>query len=381
MIMTGQVAIACVLLVGASLLARSFASLMDADRGFDPSNVLTARVHMPAFAYPAARRAELTEGILARLRSLDGVMAATFSDGPPLGIFGGTAFMLDDRQAQASSRTVGPGYFAAMGIPIVSGRDFTDDDIASKRPVFIVNRTFARQYLRSSPVGQRIRGWVKKGREHWEVIGVVEDVRHRGVTEPAEPEVYVYRERGDVRSYSPSPTFILRTSGDPLSVAASTRAIVAQQDPLLTVDSMMTMEERVRAGLARPRLYTILLAGFASLAVVITAVGLLGVLSYVVAMRSRELAVRSALGATHADLVLLVLRQGALVCAAGLAIGVPTAWMLSGTIRSLLFGVEPHDGFTFLVVPLALLAVALLACVPPALRAKRLDPLTVLRSS
>ena len=381
LIMAGQVAIACVLLVGAALLARSFASLVAADRGFDPSRVLTARVQMPAFAYPPARRAELTESILARLRSIEGVTAVTVSDGPPLGIYGGTAFMLDDRQAQASSRTTSPGYFAAMGIPIVAGRDFTEDDVAANRPVFIVNRTFARQYLRPDAVGQRIRGWVKKGRDHWEVIGVVEDVRHRGVTEPPEPEVYVYRERGDVRSYSSSPTFIVRTSADPLRLGASVRAIVRQQDPLLILDSMATLEDRVMAGLARPRLYTILLVTFAVLALVITAVGLLGVLSYVVAQRSRELAVRSALGATRAHLVQLVLRQGAIVCAAGVAVGLPAAWILSGTIRGLLFGVRPHDPFTFLVVPVVLLAVALAACIPPALRAVRLDPLRILRSS
>ena len=289
--------------------------------------------------------------------------------------------MLDDRQAQASSRTVSPGYFAAMGISIVAGRDFTAEDVASDRPVFIVNRTFARQYLRSSPVGQRIRGWVKKGREHWEVIGVVDDIRHRGVTEPAEPEVYVYRARADLSSYSSAPTFIVRTSGDPLKPAASIRAIVKQQDPLLTIDSMMTMEERVMAGLARPRLYTILLVAFAALAVLITAVGLLAVLSYVVALRSRELAVRSALGATRAHIIQLVLRQGAIVCLAGLAVGLPSAWILTGTIRNLLFGVEPHDGFTFLVVPVVLLMVVLTACIPPAIKAVRLDPLKVLRAS
>lgn len=135
------------------------------------------------------------------------------------------------------------------------------------------------------------------------------------------------------------------------------------------------------AGLVRPRLYTILLVAFAALAVLITAVGLLAVLSYVVALRSRELAVRSALGATRANIIQLVLRQGAIVWVAGLAVGLPTAWILSGTVRTLLFGVEPHDGFTFLVVPIVLLMVALAACIPPAIRAVRLDPLRVLRDS
>lgn len=381
LIMTAQVAIACVLLIGASLLARSFSALVHSDRGFDPANVLTARVQMPAFAYPPARRAELTETILERLRRVEGVTAVTFSDGPPLGVFGGTAFKLDGRQAQASSRTVSPGYFTAMGMRLAGGRDFTDDDVASNRPVFIVNRTFARQYLRPDPVGQRIRGLVSESSEHWEVIGVVEDVRHRGVTAPVEPEIYRYRARGDVRTYSPSPTFIVRSAGDPMRLAATLRAVVRQQDPLLTIDSLMTMEERVIAGLARPRLYAILLGAFGGLALVITGVGLLAVLSYVVAQRSRELALRTALGASQADIVRLVLGQGAVVCLAGLAIGLPAAWLLSGTIRGLLFGIAPHDPLTFAIVPAVLLAATIIACVSPAIRAIRLNPLQLLRST
>lgn len=380
-IMAGQVAIACVLLVGASLLARSFLSLIDADRGFEPSNVLTARVQMPAFAYPPARRAELTENILARLRSIEGVTAATFVGGAPLSVGGGSAFTMDGKQAQAASHVVTPGYFAAMGMRLAAGRDFSDEDVSSSRPVFIVNRTFARQYLAPNAAGQRVAAGFREGVTHWEIIGVVEDVKRGALQNPPDPEIYQYRDPREIRTYSSAPTFIVRTSGDPLKPAASIRALVKQQDPLLTIDSMMTMEERVMAGLVRPRLYTILLVAFAALAVLITAVGLLAVLSYVVALRSRELAVRSALGATRANIIQLVLRQGAIVWVAGLAVGLPTAWILSGTVRTLLFGVEPHDGFTFLVVPIVLLMVALAACIPPAIRAVRLDPLRVLRAS
>lgn len=380
-IMAGQVAIACVLLVGASLLARSFLSLIDADRGFEPSNVLTARVQMPAFAYPPARRAELTENILARLRSIEGVTAATFVGGAPLSVGGGSAFTMDGKQAQAASHVVTPGYFAAMGMRLAAGRDFSDEDVSASRPVFIVNRTFARQYLAPNAAGQRVAAGFREGVTHWEIIGVVEDVKRGALQNPPDPEIYQYRDPREIRTYSSAPTFIVRTSGDPLKPAASIRALVKQQDPLLTIDSMMTMEERVMAGLVRPRLYTILLVAFAALAVLITAVGLLAVLSYVVALRSRELAVRSALGATRANIIQLVLRQGAIVWVAGLAVGLPTAWILSGAIRTLLFGVEPHDGFTFLVVPIVLLMVALAACIPPAIRAVRLDPLRVLRAS
>ena len=378
LIMAGQVAVACVLLIGASLLGRTFLALVSADRGFDPSNVLTARVQLPGFAYPDHRRAELVDAITERLRAVPTVRAVTFTGGPPLGVYGGTAFMLDDRRVQAASHTVTPGYFAAMGIRILEGRDFTEEDVATSRPVFIVNRAFARRYLSATPVGQRVRGWVRERREHWEVIAVVDDVRHRGVTEPAELEVYRYRERDD-RRVSTAPTFIVRTSGDPGALAPTLRAIVRQQDPSLVVDSISTMEDRVLASLARPRLYAILLGGFAFFAVLVAAVGVLGTLSFTVAQRSRELAVRAALGARGVNLVSLVVRQGLIVGVAGIAAGVTIGAMTTRVIASLLYEVRPFDAITFASVPAGLLVVTLAASLWPALRAARIDPLRVLR--
>ena len=377
-IMSGQVAVACVLLIGASLLGRSFVALVSADRGFDPSNVLTARVQMPKFVYPDHRRAELVKLIVERLRTLPGVSAVTFSDGPPLGIYGGSAFMLDERRVQAASRTITPGYFAAMGIRILDGRDFTDEDIATSRPVFIVNRSFARRYLSATPVGQRVRGWVREERGHWEIIGVVDDVRHRGVIEPPELEVYRYRERDNV-GVSTSPTFIVRTAGDPAALAPTLRAIVRQEDPSLVVDSISTMEDRVLASLARPRLYAMLLGGFAFFAVLVAGVGVLGTLSFTVAQRSRELAVRAALGARAADLIRLVLRQGAVVGIAGIAVGVGVGLVASRAVASLLYGIRPHDPVTFSSVAIGVLLLTILASLLPALRASRIDPLRILK--
>ena len=176
--------------------------------------MLTARVQLPKFAYPDQRRRELVDAFTTRLRQVPGVQAVTYTDGPPLGIYGATAFMLDSRQVQAASHTIGSGYFAAMGIRVLDGRDFSEEDVATSRPVFIVNRAFARRYLNPAPVGQHVRGWVREGRGDWEVIGVVDDVRHRGVTEPPELEVYRYRDREDA-VVSTSPTLIVRTSGIP----------------------------------------------------------------------------------------------------------------------------------------------------------------------
>ncbi|MEX2662263.1 MAG: ABC transporter permease [Vicinamibacterales bacterium] len=380
LIMAGQVAIACVLLVGAALFGRSFVELLHADRGFDPSSVLTARLQLPNFAFTAERRSELVAAVVERLRAVPSVTFVTYSNGPPLGIFGGSAFTMDARQVQASSRDVDPGYFAAMGMRILSGRDFSDEDVASGRPVFVVNRTFARQYLSDRPVGQHVRvSFREGGPEPWEIIGIVDDVLHRGVTEPGEPEIYLYRERHESR-VAFAPTLIVRTSGDPASLAPTLRAIVRQQDPSVVVDSVMTMEERLMTGLARPRLYAVLLAGFAGLALVIAAVGLFGVMSYTVAQRSRELAVRSALGARRSDIVRLVLREGLTLTAVGLAAGLLLSAWLTRTIAALLYGVSEHDPLTYAAVPIVLLLAAALACIVPARRASRLDPLQVLKA-
>jgi predicted permease len=376
--MAGQVAIACVLLIGASLLGRSFLALVGADRGFDPSGTLTARLQMPGFAFPPERRAEILETVLERLGAIGGVTAASYSDGPVIGTFGGAAMTIDGRQIQASTRTVLPGYFAAMGIRFVGGRDFSREDVASTRPVFIVNRTFAREYLGPEPIGQRVRSGYFEHAEHVEIIGIVEDVLHEGVTQPAGPQLYFYRAAARV---SAAPTLIVRTEGDPLALVPTLRAIVREQDATLVLDSVMTLEDRVVTTVARPRLYAALIAAFAGFALVIAAVGLLGVLSYTVAQRARELAVRSALGARPAQLVGLVLRQGLVIAAAGIVLGLVAASALVQLIATMLHGVTTRDPVTYVGVPVILLVVALVACAVPAVRAARVDPLGVLKGN
>lgn len=378
-IMAGQVAIACVLLVGASLLGRSFWALVTTDRGFDPAHVFTARVQLPKFAYSDARRAELIASLTRRLKDVPAVTAVTHVAGPPLGASGGTAFMIDARRVQAAAHTVVPGYFAAMGTRILDGRDFTPEDIAGERPVFIVNEAFVRQYLGHASAGQRVRGWVRKGSTPWEIIAIVENVRHRGLTEPPEPAVYLYQSP-EIRLAPTAPTFIIRTSGDPAAFAPTFRSLAKEQDASIVVDSMLTLEDRVLTTLARPRLYAILLGGFAGLALLIAAVGLFGVLSYSVAQRSRELAVRSALGARPVDIVRLVVGQGLVVTAAGLLAGLLGAAAAARVVGRLLYGVQPYDPLTFVAVPIVLIAVAAAASILPARRAARVDPLSALRA-
>jgi predicted permease len=377
LIMAGQVGIACVLLVGASLFGRTFTALLSADRGFDPSNVLTARAQLPNYAYTPERRREVVEAIVGRVRIVNGVTAATFTDVPPIGIFGGTSFWVGPRQVQASSRTVTPDYFAAMGLHFADGRAFTEEDVRTSRPVFIVNRAFARQYLGSQPVGETVRGWIRQGPPGWEVIGVVDNVRHRGVTTPPEPEIYRYRKRDD--PVSTAPTFLVRTAGDPAALVPTLRALARQEDPSIVIDSIMTLNDRVMTSLARPRLYAILIGGFAGAALLIAAVGLYGVLSYIAAQRARELAVRAALGARPFDILRLVMGRGLQVTAAGLAMGLLASIALANSIATLLYGVTTHDALTFVAVPLLLLVIAAVACFVPALRAARMDPVRVLR--
>ncbi|HUF25186.1 MAG TPA: FtsX-like permease family protein, partial [Vicinamibacterales bacterium] len=377
-IMAGQVAIACLLLVGASLLGRSFLALVDADRGFDPSSTLTARLQLPGFALTTERRAAIVDAVLERARAMPGVTAASYSDGPVLGTFGGAALTIDDTRVQASTRTVTPGYFAAMGIRFSGGRDFTNDDLVSGRAVFIVNRTFAREYLQPQPIGQVVRSRFWREAEQAEVIGVVDDVRHAGVTEPASPEMYFYRSSPRM---STSPILIVRTAGDPLAFVPTLRGLARQEDASLVFDSVMTLEERVMTTLARPRLYATLIVAFAALALIIAAVGLLGVLSYSVSQRSRELAVRSALGARPPDLVRLVVRQGLLIVAIGAGAGLLAAAALSRSMATLLYGLTARDPVTYAAVPAILLAVGAAACLAPALRAARTDPLRVLKGN
>jgi predicted permease len=386
-IMAGQLAIACVLLTGASLLGRSFISLLTADRGYDPSGVLTARVSLPGSMYTPERRYELVRRVLDRLAATPGVAAAALTSELPLTPGGSTAsFPIRTRsgpvQVQASPRVVSSRTLAALGLRVIDGRSFSDEDTETALPVAIVNRTFARRYLEGAAVGAKLPMGVGYGDFDTEatVIGVVDDVRYVSSNDAAAPELYYCFRQLAGRLPVPVVTLLVRTAGDPSALAGALRAAVREADGRLVSESVMTMEDRVLIGLSRPRLYTILLGGFAGFALVIAAVGLFGVLSYAVAQRSREIAVRSALGATPSQIVRLVVRQGLTIAAGGIVVGMAAAVVLARSMATLLYGVTPHDRVTFAAVPLMLLAVAALACFVPARRAARLDPIKTLRA-
>jgi predicted permease len=365
---------------------------MHVDRGYDPNNLLTARLPLPPRATYAQSTAML-EAARDRLRALPGVTHAAFGNALPLVSTGGlSGFSLPSPrdpstriEVQTFHRTVSPDYFAAMRLRLLAGRFLSDTDSATSQPVVVVNKSFAAQYLGENPVGQRL-GYSTYGRSNWEVVGVVDDMKQGGVAaatftsmpDTAQPEMFTsYRQLGDLM---PASVFLIaRTSEDPSALAAPLRALIREEAPSLVVDSMMTMEDRVVSSLAKPRTYAAVLAGFAVFALSIAAVGLFGVLSYSVAQRTREIGVRTALGAQRRDVLALVLRQGTLITISGLAIGLAASFVLARLLAKMLYGVQPYDVPTFVIVPIAILAVAATACVAPALRATRIDPLRALR--
>ncbi len=392
LIMAVQVAIACVLLVGASLLGRSFVALLTADRGFDPTAVLSARLAMPAAIYRSEeQRFGIIERVLDRLSAISGVTEAAFTSELPLTPGGSTsAFNIKSQVAggqvvrvQASPRIVSARYFSALRIRTIAGRGFSDLDTEASEPAVIVNQAFARRYLGEAPLGSRLPtgAYAPQGGDvrEWTVIGVVEDVRYVTAGDSSQPELYYsYRQLGR-RLPVQTVTLLARTSGDPGVAAAALRAAVRGADERLVADVVMPLEQRLITSLARPRLYAVLLGGFAGCALVIAAVGLFGVLSYSVSLRARELAIRAALGASRREIVRLVLRQGLSVTMGGIAAGMLASAWLTRVLSTQLYGVTAHDPLTFALVPLVLLAVGTLACLLPARRAAQLDLQRTLR--
>jgi putative ABC transport system permease protein len=244
-----------------------------------------------------------------------------------------------------------------------------------------VNRAFARRYLNDDALGAKLPMGVgyQDAKVEATVIGVVDDVRYVTTGDSTQPEMYYsYRQFGG-RVPVPVATFLLRTSGDPSRLATELRSAIRQADGTLVPEAVATMEERVLSGLARPRLYTVLLGGFAIFALIVAGVGLFAVLSQVVTERSREIAVRSALGARSSNILRLVAGQGLAIAAAGLLVGGAVAAVSTRSLSTVLYGVTPHDLWTFIAVPIVLMTVAVVACIVPARRAITLDPVRVLK--
>jgi len=392
LIITVQVAVACVLLVGASLLGRSFVELLHADRGYDPGRVLIAAIPMSGPGYTPERRTQTVQEIVSRVETLPGAAGAAFTSEAPLTPGGSTSSLtLRSRdvargttRVQASPRLVSPAYFSVLGLRILQGRSLEPSDTETSQPVVVVNETFARRYLGGDALGAKVPNGVWGAAQEGEaaIVGVVEDVRYVGASVLTLPEMYFSSRQLKGGMRSSTVTLLVAANGEPGTLAAAVGAIVRQADPAVVSGPVMTLEDRLLStSLARPRLYALLLGSFAVVALLVTGVGLFGVLSYTVAQRTRELGIRAALGARRGDLVAVVVGQGMRIALVGLVAGLVVAAWSSRFIATLLYGVTVDDRLTYAAVPAVLLAVALVACLAPARRAARLDPLRAIRSA
>jgi putative ABC transport system permease protein len=382
-----EIALALVLLVGAGLLLRSFATLHGVDPGFRSGGVLTLEVAPPQFKYPdEAQQAAFYERLLARLAALPGVEHAASALPLPLD---GNGFMLTyqiegrpaaapGQEPVAAIRVVSPDFFQALGVPVVRGRAFTAEDRIDSEPVAVVNRAFVERELKGQdPLGKRLTFEdAADPTARWlTIVGVAGDVRHRALSQDPAAEVYW----AQLQSPQRGSTVVVQTAGDPASLAPAVRAAVGEIDADLPVNRVRTLDEVVAESLASSRFNAVLFALFAGLALALAAVGVYGVVSYAVAQRTHEIGVRMALGAGRREVVGMILRQGMGTVLWGVAVGLVGAYFAARLLAGLVYGVSPHDLPTFVAVALALAGVALLANVVPARRATRVDPLLALR--
>ena len=389
----GEVALAVVLLVGASLLLRSFLHLRSGELGFDPDRVLTARILPPDYKYgDPGKLLALHDAVLERVRSLPGVESAGSVTFLPLsGWHGGRAFRLEGEappapgeEKDAEFRMIDPGYLAAMRIPLRAGRAFDERDRDEAPRVVLVNETFVRRFLPgmtvAGAVGRRVLVTLRllQGDEPpplREIVGVVGDVRHLGFEIPPDPEIYL------PYAQEPVPLFGLavRTREDPRALAGAVSAAVGQVDPDQPLAYLMPLEQLAAEALALRRLSALLVASFAAVALVLAALGVYGVVSQAVARRTREIGVRMALGARPSTVVGDVLRRSLGFAALGALAGALGSLAVGRLLRSFLLGVTPADPVAFAAAAGCVLAAAGIAGYLPARRAARIDPAAVLR--
>ena len=388
-----EVALSLVLLIGAGLLIRSFVGLLMVDPGFETKNILTLPMDLPGYAYPeATRQAEFYTQVMERIKALPGVTAVgATSDLPPTANSSSSSFSIEghapleqsDNSLSVEDRLATPDYFHVMGIPLTAGRAFSETDTSSAPPVGLINQSFARRFFpNENPIGQRLRFGSAKPSNPWiTIVGVVGDVRGFGLDKQPNSEIYLAYQQPNGWYFSQLPYLhlVVRTAGEPNSAAASVLGAVHKFDKNLPLPRAQTMEDILAASIGARRFNTILLGLFAGLATILAAVGIYGMISYSVAQRTHEIGIRMALGARRVDVIKLVLRNGMILALGGVAIGLAAAFALTRLMTTLLFGIKSTDAVTYAIVSVGLLAVALLACLIPARRATKVDPLVALR--
>jgi putative ABC transport system permease protein len=385
LIVVAEVALAVALLAGAGVLLRSFDRLQSVETGIDPQGVITAEVTLPDADYDTPERAvAFWEAFAEQLRAIPGVIAAGGSSRIALQGYDWTGDLSIEGRPEVWGRglrhkQIVPGYFQAMKLPLREGRSFLPTDDRDAPRVVIVNAALAREFFGSeSPVGRRISFSRPDAARHtWRtVIGVVADEKQDGLNAAVQPEVYVsHRQSPQSRM-----TMVVRGSLPPDSLVADMRSALRTVDPGVPLFDVQTMEQIVAATTRRERFTTLILSGFAAMAIALAAVGIYGLVAYSVGRRTLEIGVRMALGAPRAAILRMVLREGLAQVSIGIVIGIGLALLTGRAIESLLFETGPSDPVTLGVVAALLVVVSLVASVLPARRAARVDPLTAMRS-
>jgi putative ABC transport system permease protein len=384
---TGELAVALVLLVGAGLMVKTFWKLRNVEPGFSADHLLTMRVELPETRYQEVdAQTRFRTQAIANINSLPGTRSAMISELPLSGDSLNHDFVIEGRppiapgdEPSLETRSVMGDYFHVMHMPLRSGRDFQPQDFDAKAPlVGIANDEMVRQYFpNENPLGKRVR-WARNPTVEWiEIVGVVGDVKHFGLDLPELPALY--SPYTQINAWKRWMTFAVRTQSDPAAMEQAVKEQIWKVDSQLPITKVRTMTEVAAASFAARRFNMLLLTLFAGLALVLAAVGVYGVMSYAVTQRTHEIGIRMALGAQAGNVVKLVMKHGLVIAIIGVALGLAGAFALTRLMRSLLFAVETTDKSVFASVSLCLFLIALIACYIPARRATKVDPLVALR--
>ncbi|MGA9770372.1 MAG: ABC transporter permease [Blastocatellia bacterium] len=386
-LIVAEVAMALVLLVGSGLLIKSFIRLVKTDLGFDPNNVLTMRVILPQSRYPNPQQAaDFFQQVVDRVQTVPGVEYVTVSSSLPPNLSQVRLPFTIDGQASQDPRNkplaqffgITPNYFQTMGVSMLEGRDFSNQETAQSPPVVIINKSIARRFFADqNPIGKRLKLGNADSNNPWmTVVGLVEDVKYSGIDSDAESGFYV----PFIQNVSLGAYLITRTTSDPQLLAESVRAAVMDVSRNGSISDVRTMDQILYTELARPRFNMVLLTSFAAIALVLAVVGVYGVISYSVSQRTREIGIRMALGAQRSDIFRLVLIFVLKLTVLGVVIGLGGAYAMTRLMSSLLFGVSTTDPLIFMSVAVILMAVMVAASYFPIRRAVEINPIAALRS-
>jgi predicted permease len=378
-----QVAVSLMLLVAAGLLLRTLREASSFDPGFNSEQILLAKMNLAPYGYDEVSGREFYRELRARLSTTPGVVSVSFAQVIPLG---GDAdrqgFRVPGHEPSPEDPTipidlniVGPGYFSVMGIPILRGRDFDERDTREgAQPVLVINETMARRFWPGEdPIGQLIQ--IGADGPFTEIIGVARDIKYYSLGE--EPRPYVYQ--SFAQSYSGFSALHIRSAGDPSALVGAVRRQIAALDPVVPVRAITTFAELRRAPLLPQRALAAVTTIFGAVALVLTAVGLYGLVSYSVTQRTREIGLRMALGARPSGITGMVIKQGMVLTAIGVGAGLAGSLATTRFLAGFLFGVAPTDPITFAAISSVMAGIALLACYLPASRAMKIDPMVALR--